>query len=524
MEATCIYGIVIAGIFLLIVLVNCLRNLAPLGSYLKLQIGRHLEYPYILRRHRLIGPWSRGMFCLQVLYISTNLVVLLDQGLSIKSIRDRGGSLALINLILPLSALHLSQIADILNLSLHSIRRLHRSMGRMSALLLLIHVAASFFKQDVDMTPINSENLSKMIGGASLGLLILLSLPGIRRLSYEIFLRLHQALSILGFYGIWQHVPRKSRFARLYVYVTVGIFGCTSILQVTILLYHNGLLSHRGSPRAIVTCKSAATIQKASIKIRLTLPRPIRVMPGQYINIWLPSVSIWSWLQTHPLTVTSWSCEKQEILELLIHPQRGQSASLFEQVRAIEAGRALSLMALYSGPHGISERVNDYENVILIASGSGLVAVIPYVAMLIHGYNTCTMHVRRIHLIWQVEELEFAISFEHMLNVLLKDDVLDDGYILNISIYIEHGILPNRPNLLFGRHDRAFLYGGLPDYDAIISSEASGKVIQGSSVVRDEHGRTLYRLWEPYGIRYEVWFDKTYPMVLVWSTWNINRK
>lgn len=128
-------------------------------------------------------------------------------------------------------------------------------------------------------------------------------------------------------------------------------------------------------------------------------------MPGQYINICLPSVSIWSWLQTHPLTVTSWSCEKQEILELLIHPQRGQSASLFEQVRAIESGRALSLMALYSGPHGISERVNDYENVILIASGPGLVAVIPYVAMLIHGYNTCTMHVRRIHLIWQVEEL-----------------------------------------------------------------------------------------------------------------------
>jgi hypothetical protein len=41
----------------------------------------------------------------------------------------------------------------------------------------------------------------------------------------------------------------------------------------------------------------------------------------------------------------------------------------------------------------------------LIASDAGLAAVTPYISMLIHGYNTRTMHIRRIHLIWQVEEL-----------------------------------------------------------------------------------------------------------------------
>ncbi|CAG8079570.1 unnamed protein product [Penicillium salamii] len=300
MEATCIYSIVIAGIFILIILVSCLRALAPLGSYLKLKLGRHLTYPYILRRHRLLGPWSRGIFCLQLAYISTNLVVLLIEGLSITSIRDHIG-----------------------NLSLHNARRLHRSMGRMGATLLLIHVGASLLKKRADTSLIDSDGLSTVIGGAILGLLILLSLPAIRRLSYEIFFRLHQALSILGLYGIWRHVSHKSRFPRLYVYVTVGIFGCTSILQFATIIYRNGVLSHRGSPRAIITCKSAATIQNTSIKIRLTLPRPVKIMPGQYVNIWLPSVSLLSWLRTHPLTVTSWSCEKQDILELLIYPQRG---------------------------------------------------------------------------------------------------------------------------------------------------------------------------------------------------------
>jgi hypothetical protein len=35
------------------------------------------------------------------------------------------------------------------------------------------------------------------------------------------------------------------------------------------------------------------------------------------------------------------------------------------------------------------------------------------------------------------------------------------------------------------------LYEGIPDYDAIIASEFSGEAIAKSSIVRDEHGKTL---------------------------------
>ncbi|KAJ5362436.1 hypothetical protein N7541_003280, partial [Penicillium brevicompactum] len=47
----------------------------------------------------------------------------------------------------------------------------------------------------------------------------------------------------------------------------------------------------------------------------------------------------------------------------------------------------------------ISSSMDGYENVILIANGAGLAAVIPYISILIHGYNTYTIHIRRIHLI-----------------------------------------------------------------------------------------------------------------------------
>ncbi|CAG8428395.1 unnamed protein product [Penicillium salamii] len=146
-------------------------------------------------------------------------------------------------------------------------------------------------------------------------------------------------------------------------------------------------------------------------------------MPKQYINIWLPFISLLLWLQTYSLTY-------------------GQSASLFQQVRAIESGGSLSLMALYNGPYGISEQINDYKNVILIASGPGLMAVIPY---------------------------------------------------------------------------------GILNYEIIISLEVSGRDIQGLSTIRDKHGRVLVMVWDLYGMKYEKWFDKTYPKALAWRNWNINR-
>ncbi|QQK44164.1 Cytochrome b245, heavy chain [Penicillium digitatum] len=261
-------------------------------------------------------------------------------------------------------------------------------------------------------------------------------------------------------------------------------------MQFLTVLYQNGLFSGRGSPCAIVTCQPAAIMRNTSVTIKLTLPRPVKVLPGQYINIWLPSVSLGSWMQSHPLTVTSWAPEKQETFELLLQPQKGQSASLYRQARAIDAASSLSLMALWTGPHGITYSVEEYENVILIASDAGLAAVTPYISMLIHGYNTRTMHIRRIHLIWQVEELDFAISSEHLLNRLLKHDPSKNGHVLSISIYIER-VEQDHGNLSLSSHDRVLLYEGIPDYDAIIASEFSGEAIAKSSIVRDEHGKTL---------------------------------
>jgi NAD(P)H-flavin reductase len=64
-----------------------------------------------------------------------------------------------------------------------------------------------------------------------------------------------------------------------------------------------------------------------------------------------------------------------------------------------------SRLALFSGPHGISTPVCAYESVIMIATGFGIAAQLPYVKQLILGYNNCKARTRRVHLVWQLQSI-----------------------------------------------------------------------------------------------------------------------
>ena len=55
---------------------------------------------------------------------------------------------------------------------------------------------------------------------------------------------------------------------------------------------------------------------------------------------------------------------------------------------------------MFSGPHGSVAPVGDNESVIMIASGSGIAAQLPYLRQLIHDHNNHKARTRRVHLVW----------------------------------------------------------------------------------------------------------------------------
>jgi hypothetical protein len=48
--------------------------------------------------------------------------------------------------------------------------------------------------------------------------------------------------------------------------------------------------------------------------------------------------------------------------------------------------------------------MEKYETILMVASGFGIAAQLPYLKRLIHGYNSREVFARRIHLVWQIED------------------------------------------------------------------------------------------------------------------------
>jgi NAD(P)H-flavin reductase len=132
----------------------------------------------------------------------------------------------------------------------------------------------------------------------------------------------------------------------------------------------------------------------------------LKIEAGQYICLWLPISSpgfwnFWGIFQSHPFVIISWSEREQSSLELLIEPRGGMTRKLLNCSEDHKGG--LNCLALFTGPHGISVPVEEYETVVLVASGFGIAAQLPYLKRLIHGYNACKSLTRRIHMVWQLK-------------------------------------------------------------------------------------------------------------------------
>jgi NAD(P)H-flavin reductase len=179
----------------------------------------------------------------------------------------------------------------------------------------------------------------------------------------------------------------------VYIYISAGLCLITYFLEFILVLYRNITL------KSGISCAEISNIDDF-VQIRLNLSRSLKVSAGQYIGLWIPGISFWSFLQNHPFTVVSWTEGKSSSLDLLIEPRSGFTQKLLQYSRNNQRN-SVQCVALYTGPHGVSESVEDYETVLLVASGMGIVAQLPYLKQLLHGYKTCKSRTRRVHLVWQ---------------------------------------------------------------------------------------------------------------------------
>lgn len=143
------FAIAAGGILLIPVLINLLPYIPYLIPYLpdllsfarrfSYQTLRYLTYPYIVRRHRFLGPWTLADVLIQLVYIGSHCVCLGFGSPGLAKAGMRAANLSLINLIPLFLGPHLGFLADILGVSLSTFRHVHRSAGLMSSGLVLFH-------------------------------------------------------------------------------------------------------------------------------------------------------------------------------------------------------------------------------------------------------------------------------------------------------------------------------------------------------------------------------------------------
>jgi hypothetical protein len=226
-----------------------------------------------------------------------------------------------------------------------------------------------------------------------MGLLLIFSHPLLRKPSYELFIRMHQSLAVFSAYAIWRHLALQPLAPRLYIYILAGTFLLTLLLQCLFRL---------------TPSRASITHSNGIVKIHLKFSQPLKVLAGQYICLWIPwipwipAASFWSFLQSHPFVVTSWSEGEQSSLDLFVKPCGGLTWGLLRHGK-IFSDDSSTCPALFSGPHGISAPVGDYETILMAASGPGIAAELAYLKQLTYEYNSRKNRTRRVHLVWQVQ-------------------------------------------------------------------------------------------------------------------------
>ena len=62
-------------------------------------------------------------------------------------------------------------------------------------------------------------------------------------------------------------------------------------------------------------------------------------------------------------------------------------------------------IAFFSVPHCSGALIGDYGKVLMIATGFGIAAQLPFLKELIQGFNRSEARTRNIHLVWQLNNL-----------------------------------------------------------------------------------------------------------------------
>jgi hypothetical protein len=383
---------------------------------------------------------------------------------NISGLIGRTGLIAAINLMPLALGGHMNLIASYCGFALGGYGRIHRWLGRVAITEGLVHsiMAARSRKLDLhvpsqmaalivsDSIPSHEAVLIELLplfkAVSAMATIFAFSLAIVQRYFYEIFLKLHLALTAVVVAGILVHVwPRKLSVPQtIYMITAICVWASTNLVRFAYILYRNvkyarprieavapgdnpilsEKLAYRRTGRALMTNRAKVIAMPGGVQVHVKLVQPWRFGAGQTVYLCLPGVSHSAFLQSHPFVLSWWykSAKGDDIAVFLIRPRRGFTRIVEDiapkplkdwmtlarsaeglKLESYDTANSKELTAIIEGPYGNGLNLESFDTVLLFASGIRIAAQLPYVRQLLLQHYSWVAKTRRIALFWEME-------------------------------------------------------------------------------------------------------------------------
>lgn len=291
---------------------------------------------------------------------------------------------------------------------------------------------------------------------------------------YESFLLIHIALSLVTLIALFFHTSVFGHEYDAYLWPVVAIWSTDRLLRIVRIIYCNFQATF--SKHVIRTTNTVATYNKESDVIRLEVEPAhslIEPSPGQFFYLYQPLS--WTGYENHPFTLgaynlpiggfggaTSSSADDNDMKQVesagssfdsddCSRPYSGSLNGFVQPARNRDTKRTLVFWVrpydgwtkrlrdsclrsasgichpklLLEGPYGHTELLHTYDNVLLIAGGTGIASAVPYILDHMARSKTSNTHTTDIQLVWTARQKAFIddLCQRELAPALLRPDV-----------------------------------------------------------------------------------------------------
>lgn len=231
---------------------------------------------------------------------------------------------------------------------------------------------------------------------------------------YELFVALHVPVAIVFLAMLFWHCNNYLTSWN-YLLSTVGIWLFSYLLR---LFYLNWTRPGRHS--WLIGDEAAVTLMPENA-IKITIPTQMKWRPGQYVYLRMPGISVF---ENHPFTIASLCSddfpseygEGYRDMVLVFRPFGGFTKKVLQ--KALEHGPWHTYRAFVDGPYGgMQRRIEAFDDVVLIAGGSGITAIVSQLLTLIKKMRDGKSVTRKIHVIWALKRPETMEWFREELRI-----------------------------------------------------------------------------------------------------------